>query len=189
MRSPYRSLGNFGVCEYCAVAAEPHLLVNIPTSKTAPTALEVPSWGRRRRDRSRRKQSAALLSVAVCDFGSLSRLAGYVRILTKNETGETWKTLRPIRSPRQSGAIDPSKASFVVRLVGHSLTQSRAFYLNLFDRDQTYCYLGHCITRGLSLRRQANILRLGGVVHWSVAHRLSMWRAASIGTRLVATFE
>jgi hypothetical protein len=78
----------------------------------------------------------------------------------------------------------------VVRLVEHSLTNKRAFYLNLFDRDQTYRYLGHCITRGLSLRRQANILRLGGAVHLSVARRLiDMTSGFGRHTRAVATFE
>jgi hypothetical protein len=43
---------------------------DIRANKAAPTALEVPDWGRRRSDRSRRKQSAASLSVPVCDFGS-----------------------------------------------------------------------------------------------------------------------
>jgi hypothetical protein len=36
--------------------------------------------------------------------------------------------------------------------------------LNLFDSTQTYSCLGHCITRGISLRRQATILRLRGAV-------------------------
>jgi hypothetical protein len=42
-------------------------------------------------------------------FWFTSRLAGHVRILTKNETCETWKMLRPIRGPDQPGAIDPSE--------------------------------------------------------------------------------
>jgi hypothetical protein len=116
-RTPSLSIAwNFGVCEYRAVAAEQHLLVNIPARKTAPTALEMPNWSRRRSDRSRRKQSAALLSVPVCDFGSSAGsplpsanypAARRVRILTKYETDETRKTLRPIRRTGQSGDIDP----------------------------------------------------------------------------------
>jgi hypothetical protein len=36
--------------------------------------------------------------------------------------------------------------------------------LNLLDSIQTYSCLGHCITRGISLRRQATIFRLRGAV-------------------------
>lgn len=36
--------------------------------------------------------------------------------------------------------------------------------LNLLGSAPTYCCLGHCITRGISLRRQASILRLRGAV-------------------------
>jgi hypothetical protein len=43
--------------------------------------------------------------------------------------------------------------------------------LNLFRGGSTYHYLGHCITRGLSLRRHANIFRLGGVVRFQATRR------------------
>jgi hypothetical protein len=106
----------FGRLRILRVATERHLAINIPTRKTAPTALEVPNWGRWRSDRSRRKQSAALLSVPVCDLGSSAgspppntncRRARNVGILTKYETNETRKTLRPIRRTSRSGCIDP----------------------------------------------------------------------------------
>lgn len=41
--------------------------------------------------------------------------------------------------------------------------------LNLLDSAPTYCCLGHCITRGISLRRQASILRLRGVARFGTA--------------------
>ena len=39
--------------------------------------------------------------------------------------------------------------------------------LNLFHSGQTKSCLGHCITRGIGLRRQATIFRLRGAVLFS----------------------
>ena len=41
--------------------------------------------------------------------------------------------------------------------------------LNLFHSAQTKSCLGHCITRGIRLRRQATIFRLRGAVLFSAA--------------------
>ena len=70
--------------------------------------------------------------------------------------GEIWRTTPPSRAdtsaarPRFSGANGPAK--FV------------AGTLNLSHSIQTKPCLGHCITRGIGLRRQATILRLRGAV-------------------------
>jgi hypothetical protein len=53
--------------------------------------------------------------------------------------------------------------------------------LNLLSGGQTYPYLGHCITRGISLRRLANILRLSGVVRFWAAG-VGFARGATSGT-------
>ena len=47
---------------------------------------------------------------------------------------------------------------------GSALREIRVEPLNLLQSVQTYFCLGHCITRGIGLRRQASILRLSGVV-------------------------
>jgi hypothetical protein len=43
-----------------------------------------------------------------------------------------------------------------------ALLRNRVEPLNLLQPVQTYFCLGHCITRGIGLRRQASILRLSG---------------------------
>ena len=45
---------------------------------------------------------------------------------------------------------------------GSALCEIRVEPLNLLQSVQTYFCLGHCITRGIGLRRQASILRLSG---------------------------
>jgi hypothetical protein len=55
-----------------------------------------------------------------------------------------------IRKPRGLVSSSAIPAKFVRRR------------LNLFHAAQTYLCLGHCITRGIGLRRQASILRLSG---------------------------
>lgn len=53
--------------------------------------------------------------------------------------------------------------------------------LNLFHSVQTKSCLGHCITRGLGLRRQATILRLRGAALFS---RGKAGRPGGIQTRV-----
>jgi hypothetical protein len=57
--------------------------------------------------------------------------------------------------------------------------------LNLLSGGQTYPYLGHCITRGISLRRLANIFRLGGVVRFWAAG-VGFARGATSGSKPAA---
>jgi hypothetical protein len=49
-----------------------------------------------------------------------------------------------------------------VSALGSALCEIRVEPLNLLQSVQTYFCLGHCITRGIGLRRQASILRLSG---------------------------
>jgi hypothetical protein len=65
--------------------------------------------------------------------------------------------------------------------IPHHFSARLRCYLNLLSGDQTYPYLGHCITRGISLRRRANILRLGGVVRFWAAG-VGFARGATSGT-------
>ena len=63
--------------------------------------------------------------------------------------GTIWRTTPP--SKRYGGGK---------RFVSSSVFAQRT--LNLFAAGATYCCLGYCITRGISLRRQATIFRLRG---------------------------
>ena len=57
----------------------------------------------------------------------------------------------------------PALASrYVGRKAPFQRANSSSPPLNLFHSSQTQLYLGHCITRGISQRRQANIFRLRG---------------------------
>lgn len=66
--------------------------------------------------------------------------------------GKIWRTTPP--SPADTSVVN-SRFNARIRL---------RLPLNLFQSIQTHLCLGHCITRGLGLRRQAKILRLRGVV-------------------------
>ena len=63
--------------------------------------------------------------------------------------------------------------------------------LNLFHSAQTKSCLGHCITRGIGLRRQATILRLRGAVLFSRAEArpaLEFGRARGVETLIARRF-
>jgi hypothetical protein len=62
--------------------------------------------------------------------------------------------------PRLRTATQAARPRFSDRI--GSLPNSPGAALNLFGFAQTYSCLGHCITRGIGLRRQATILRLSG---------------------------
>ena len=64
-------------------------------------------------------------------------------------------------------ATDTSAARRRFSAGSAGLAKIRVGPLNLLHSVQTYFCLGHCITRGLGLRRQASILRLSGAALFS----------------------
>jgi len=77
------------------------------------------------------------------------------------------------RVSRTRRARNSGSASRLAKFVGPAL--------NLLDSIQTYSCLGHCITRGISLRRQATIFRLRGAVRlggasWDAPASPEAWR-------------
>lgn len=71
-------------------------------------------------------------------------------------TGKIWRT-----TPPSQAATSAARPPF--QRANHQ-TNSFETALNLFHSVQTKSCLGHCITRGIGLRRQATILRLRGAV-------------------------
>jgi hypothetical protein len=71
-------------------------------------------------------------------------------------TGKIWRTTPPSRAATSAAGPPFQRAN-------HQ-TNSFETALNLFHSVQTKSCLGHCITRGIGLRRQATILRLRGAV-------------------------
>ena len=69
--------------------------------------------------------------------------------------------------PRPRDQIRPPQGPVSAR--GSPLRNSPRAALNLFHSVQTKSCLGHCITRGIGLRRQATILRLRGAVLFSMS--------------------
>jgi hypothetical protein len=69
--------------------------------------------------------------------------------------GKIWRTTPPSRADT-SAARCRFRGQWPRRLVAGAL--------NLFHAAQTKSCLGHCITRGIGLRRQATIFRLRGAV-------------------------
>ena len=66
----------------------------------------------------------------------------------RRRRGIIWRTTPPLKDTAAGGF------RFSIRICPGSL--------NLLSAAQTYSCLGHCITRGISLRRQATIFRLRG---------------------------
>jgi hypothetical protein len=107
-------------------------------------------------DRSRRRQFAASLSVPAGAFGSSAGdPAGASTSRSRSRCGQDLRIKNSESRP----------ANPELRIAHHFSARPR-WCLNLLSGGQTYPYLGHCITRGISLRRRANILRLGGVVRF-----------------------
>ena len=74
-------------------------------------------------------------------------------------TGKIWRT-----TPASRADTSAARPRFSVPIARRIRLGSA---LNLFHSAQTKPCLGHCITRGLGLRRQATILRLRGAVLFS----------------------
>jgi len=65
--------------------------------------------------------------------------------------------------PRGAGYVRSKAPLSAVQIIRNSFRGA----LNLFLPVQTYPCLGHCTTRGISLRRQATIFRLCGATFFS----------------------
>ena len=114
------------------------------------------------RARNRRRQSAAAALRAMAGIETrCGRLrepndpAAWGYAARSPMTGEIWRIPRPHEQIRPLQG--PVSACKLPATSSHTT-------LNLFHSTQTKPCLGHCITRGIGLRRQATILRLRGAV-------------------------
>jgi hypothetical protein len=126
-------------------------------------------------DRSRRRQFAASLSVPAGAFGSS---AGDPAGASPSRSDRMRP--RPTNPDLRIQTYESRPANPDLR-IAHHFSARPLWCLNLLSGGQTYPYLGHCITRGISLRRRANILRLGGVVRFWAAG-VGCARGATSGT-------